>query len=80
MSERIPPEFLEVSNVDSWKPCIKCGGELIQVRKALFTCLKCNQEYIADEEDMKLEDNIFKIRKLGRAYNRSCAKGEKNYE
>lgn len=46
-------EFLEVSDDDSWRPCMMCGGEIIQVRKALFTCLKCNAEIIADEEDMR---------------------------
>jgi len=44
----------------TWKPCLICGGELLQIRKALFTCLKCNQEYIADEEDMR-EETPFKI-------------------
>lgn len=48
----IPEEFLEVNDDDDWKPCIACGGEMTQVRKALFTCLKCGQEYVADEGDM----------------------------
>ena len=49
-----PKEFLEVQEDDlNWKPCIKCGGELTQERKALFICVSCKQEYIADEEDMK---------------------------
>ena len=51
--EKIPKEFLETSDEDTWKPCMRCGGNITQVRKALFTCLNCNQEYIADEEDMK---------------------------
>lgn len=49
----IPKEYLKVSVNDDWKPCIICKGKLIQVRKALFTCSNCNQEYIADEGDMK---------------------------
>lgn len=55
MDRKIPKEALETSNNQNWKPCIKCGGDIIQVRKALFTCLKCNQEYIALEEDMRGE-------------------------
>lgn len=55
MSEKIPKEVLETSDDDTWKSCIVCGGEVTQVRKALFTCLKCNQEYIADEQDMRPE-------------------------
>lgn len=59
---RIPKEVLEVSKDQTWKSCLICGGELIQVRKALFTCLKCNQEYIADEQDMRPENKpSFKI-------------------
>ena len=50
-----PKEHLELSDDDTWKPCMVCGGTITQVRKALFTCLKCNQEYIADEQDMRLE-------------------------
>jgi len=61
MEEEIPKEVLETSKDDTWKDCIMCGGELIQVRKALFTCLKCNQEYIADEEDMRKEYPSHKI-------------------
>lgn len=61
---KIPKEFLEVSDDDNWKPCIICDGELTQVRKALFTCLKCNQEYIADEEDMRSEGKSFQVLKL----------------
>ncbi len=52
------PEFLEVSKDNtpiSWIPCMSCSGEITQVRKAFITCLKCNQEYIADEEDMRPE-------------------------
>jgi len=51
--KRVPKEYLETSENQSWRPCIRCGGEVIQVRKALFTCLRCNQEYIADEKDMR---------------------------
>ena len=61
INQKTPKEFLEISNDDSWKPCMICGGELTQVRKALFTCLKCDQEYIADEEDMRIENKPFKI-------------------
>ena len=45
--------FYDVDEKDEWKPCIKCGGELTQERKAFFVCLTCRQEYIADEGDMK---------------------------
>ena len=49
-------EYWETSDDDlNWKPCIACGGELTQVRKAFFQCINCKQEYIADEEDMKNE-------------------------
>ena len=65
MNKEIPKEFLETDDSQSWKPCLFCGGRLIQIRKALFTCEKCNQEYIADEEDMKEEKplQIFKLEK-----------------
>ena len=63
IQEEILKEVLEISNDDSWKPCIICGGIITQVRKALFTCLKCDQEYIADEEDMRGEKKPFKIMK-----------------
>ena len=64
VKDEMPTECLEISDDDTWKPCIVCGGKLTQVRKALFTCLKCNQEYIADEQDMRLEDKPpFKILK-----------------
>lgn len=56
-------EYLETSKDDTWKPCILCGGELTQIRKALFTCLKCNQEYIADEKDLR-EERPLSIHKL----------------
>jgi len=59
-TKEIKKEYLKTDDSQTWKSCLFCGGELIQVRKALFTCLKCNQEYIADEEDMK-EDKLFKI-------------------
>lgn len=45
--------FYDVNKKDEWKPCIKCGGELTQERKAFFVCINCKQEYIADEEDLK---------------------------
>jgi len=45
--------FYDVNEKDEWKPCIKCGGELVQERKAFFVCINCKQEYIANEEDMK---------------------------
>jgi len=60
MEQTIPPKVLETSDEDTWKPCIFCGGELTQVRKALFICLKCNQEYIADEADLR-DEKPFKI-------------------
>ena len=65
MGKEIPKEFLETDDTQTWKDCIMCRGELIQVRKALFACLKCNQEFIADEEDMKEEKplQIFKLKK-----------------
>ncbi len=47
-----PPEDYLKTSYKNWKPCIVCGGEIIQVRKALFTCLHCSKEYIADEKDM----------------------------
>lgn len=54
--ENKPPEgYLETDDTITWKPCMKCGGRIIQVRKALFTCEQCSQEYIATEEDMKGE-------------------------
>jgi len=62
--EETPKEYLETDDSQTWKNCFVCGGEIIQVRKARWTCLKCNQEYIADEEDMK-EDKPFKILKTG---------------
>jgi len=50
---KIPKEMLELSDDDTWRPCFFCGGEMIQIRKALFECLKCNQEFISTEEDMR---------------------------
>ena len=58
--DTIKKEFLETDDSQTWKPCLFCGGELIQVRKALFNCLNCSKTYIADEEDMK-EEKPFKI-------------------
>jgi hypothetical protein len=55
MKIKTPKKFLEISEDDNWKPCLICGGEITQVRKALFTCLKCNQEYISDEQDMRVK-------------------------
>lgn len=49
----IPEDILECSDDDTWKPCIRCGGVITQVRKSLFTCLDCGQEYIATEGDMR---------------------------
>lgn len=54
LKEQVPKEFLETSK-DTWRPCMYCGGEITQIRKAFFTCLKCNQEYIGDEKDMRPE-------------------------
>lgn len=59
--EKTPKEVLETSNDDTWKPCIICGGELTQIRKALFNCLKCGQEYISDEQDMRDTRSFKKI-------------------
>ena len=62
MKSKTPKEFLETNDSQTWKSCLFCGGELIQIRKALFTCLKCGQEYIADEQDMRPENKPpFKI-------------------
>jgi|TARA_Y100000310_G_C20702423_1_gene831090 hypothetical protein len=53
--EQIPKEFLEISEDLVWKPCMYCGfDEILQVRKALFTCGNCNFEFISDEKDMVL--------------------------
>ena len=41
-------------NFLNWKPCLKCGAEIIQERKAFFVCINCKQEYIADEEDIRI--------------------------
>ena len=47
--------FYEVSKDDlKWKPCLFCGAEITQVRKAFFECIHCKQTYIADKEDMRL--------------------------
>ncbi|KKN40573.1 hypothetical protein LCGC14_0732090 [marine sediment metagenome] len=47
-------QFYEINEDDlNWKNCGFCGGEITQVRKAFFKCINCDQEYIADEEDMK---------------------------
>ncbi len=53
MKDKVPEEFLETSDDDTWRACMFCRGEITQIRKALFTCLKCGQEYIADEKDMR---------------------------
>lgn len=50
--ETRPKEYLETMDEDNWKPCICCGAELVQERKAFFVCINCKQEYIADEQDM----------------------------
>lgn len=52
--ETRPKEFLKTSNEDNWKPCFFCGSELVQERKAFFVCVNCKQEFIADDEDMRL--------------------------
>lgn len=49
----MPEGALEISEDDTWRPCLMCGGELTQIRKALFSCLECGQEIIADEKDMR---------------------------
>ena len=51
--EKVPPEFLETSDDDNWKQCIVCGGEITQIRKALFSCITCNIDIVADEQDMR---------------------------
>ncbi len=61
--DTIPKEFLELSDDDTWKPCMICNGEVIQIRKALFSCTMCGQEYIADEQDMR-DEKPFKIIKI----------------
>lgn len=39
---------------NKYRPCIKCGYvEVEKIRKALFRCKHCGQEYISDEKDMK---------------------------
>lgn len=48
-----PKDYLETKEQTNWKSCMMCGGEIVQVRKALFTCINCNQEYISTEEDME---------------------------
>lgn len=49
-----PKEFLKVDDDDlSWKPCLVCGCEITQERKAFFVCINCGQTYISDEEDMR---------------------------
>ena len=53
IKEQVPKEFLEVSEDDTWIPCLFCGGRITQVRKGLFTCEICSQEFIAGEEDMR---------------------------
>lgn len=45
--------FYDVEEKDEWKPCLFCGGELTQERKAFFVCINCGQTYIADAEDMR---------------------------
>lgn len=50
----MPEGTLDISENDNWKPCIVCGGELVQERKAFFKCVNCGQGYIAAEEDMRL--------------------------
>lgn len=52
----MPEGALDVSNDDTWRKCLCCKGRLTQIRKALFTCEGCNQEYIAEEKDMRPED------------------------
>ncbi|MBW8060624.1 MAG: hypothetical protein FVQ78_09985 [Solirubrobacterales bacterium] len=49
----MPEDALDVSDNDSWIPCLKCGSELTQERKAFFVCVNCGQEFIGDEEDMR---------------------------
>ena len=61
--DSMPKEFLELSDDDTWKNCIICNGTITQVRKALFTCMSCGQECIADEEDMR-DEKPFKIFKI----------------
>ncbi len=51
--QEIPEGALDLSDDDTWKSCMMCGGEITQIRKALFTCLECNQEFISTEEDMR---------------------------
>ncbi len=53
MSDLAPPQFLQTSTDDNWKPCPFCKSELVQLRKAFFQCTFCKQTFIADEEDMR---------------------------
>ena len=54
MNHSPPVGYLETSENQDWMPCLKCGkDEILQVRKALFTCNFCGQEYISTEEDMR---------------------------
>ena len=49
----MPEDALDLSKDDTWKRCLACNGNITQIRKALFSCLKCDLEYIADEQDMR---------------------------
>ena len=52
--EKVPADFLEISDNQNWRPCLVCKQrDILQVRKALFTCTNCNQDYISVEEDMR---------------------------
>ena len=52
--ETRPREFLETREDQlNWKPCMFCGSEIVQERKASFVCINCKQTYIADEQDME---------------------------
>lgn len=54
-----PKEYLECSKDQTWRPCLNCGrSEIVQVRKALFTCVFCDQQYISTEKDMRPESYI----------------------
>lgn len=57
--EKPPAGYLDTSDDQTWRPCLKCGKpEIIQVRKALFTCQNCNHQYISTEEDMRPTDYV----------------------
>lgn len=45
--------YYDTEMKDDWRPCLRCGSELVQEREAFFVCINCKQEYIATKEDMR---------------------------